>query len=391
MIQLKKGVYWVGAVDWDIKNFHGYITKRGSSYNAYLIISDKIALVDTVKAPFYETMVRHIKEIVDPRKIDYIISNHAEPDHSGSLIKFYKEEAPQAEIIATKRGQTIITKYYGDVPITTTDDMSEVKLGDKTLSFVAVPMAHWPDSMVSYIPEDKILLSNDAFGQHLASSERFNDEVNQKELWQEALAYYANILMPLNRSVGRAIQSLDGVPIDIIAPSHGVIWRKDIGKILQKYSGWVAGETKEKVVIAYDTMWKSTKEMAYAIAEGVASEGVECKVFNLTENHRSGVMTEIQEARAVLIGSPTLNNYMYPTVAGFLAYMRGLKPMNKFGAGFGSFGWAGGARRFVEEQMKLAGIELIESELDFSYKPTEDEWKKSFDYGVLVAQKVKGN
>lgn len=391
MIQLKEGVYWVGAVDWDIRNFHGYITNRGSTYNAYLIVSDKIALVDTVKAPFYETMLRHIKEIVDPSKIDYIISNHAEPDHSGSLLKFYKEEAPQAEIVATKRGKTIINKYYGDLPITTTDEMPEVKLGGKTLSFVAVPMAHWPDSMVSYIPEDKILLSNDAFGQHIASAERFNDEVCQEELWEEAITYYANILMPLNRSVGRALQALDGVPIDIIAPSHGVIWRKDLGKILKKYTNWVAGETKERVVIAYDTMWKSTQNMAYAIAEGVSSEGVECKVFNLTDNHRSDVMAAIQEARAVLIGSPTLNNHVYPTVAGFLAYMRGLKPMNKFGAGFGSFGWAGGARRFVEEQMKLAGIEIIDSDLDVSYKPTEEEWKKSFDYGVMVAKKVKEN
>ena len=391
MIQLKQGVYWVGVVDWDVKNFHGYITHRGTTYNAYLIVSDKIALVDTVKSPFYETMVRHIKEIVDPSKIDYIISNHAEPDHSGSLAKFYKEEAPQAEIIATKRGQKIITKYYGDIPITTTEDMPEVKLGGKTLSFVAVPMAHWPDSMVSYIPEDKILLSNDAFGQHIASTGRFNDEVNQEDLWHEALTYYANILMPLNRSVGRAINALDGVPIEIIAPSHGVIWRKDIGQILEKYVSWVAGETKEKVVIAYDTMWKSTKEMAYAIAEGVASEGVECKVFNLTENHRSDVMAEILEAKGVLVGSPTLNNHVFPSVASFLAYMRGLKPMNKFGAGFGSFGWAGGARKFVEEQMKLAGIEMIESNLDVSYKPTEEEWKKSFDYGVMVAKKVKEN
>lgn len=391
MIQLKQGVYWVGAVDWDLKSFHGYTTHRGTTYNAYLIVSDKIALVDTVKEPFYDTMLRHIKEIVDPSKIDYIISNHAEPDHSGSLAKFHKEEAPQSEIIATKRGKNIITKYYGDIPVTTTDDKPEVKLGGKTLSFVAVPMAHWPDSMVSYIPEDKILLSNDAFGMHFASAGRFNDEVDQEALWQEVKTYYANILMPLNRSVGRAIKALEGVPIEMIAPSHGVIWRKNIGQILEKYVGWVAGETKEKVIIAYDTMWKSTKEMAYAMAEGVSSEGVECKVFNLTENDTSDIIAEILEAKAVLVGSPTLNNHVYPTVAKFLAYMRGLKPMNKFGAGFGSFGWAGGARKFVEEQMKLAGIEIIESDLDVSYKPTEEEWMKSFDYGVMVANKVKGN
>ena len=389
MIQLKEGVYWVGVVDWDIRNFHGYITHRGTTYNSYLLVSDKIALVDTVKAPFYDTMVRHIKEIVDPGKIDYIISNHAEPDHSGSLARFHREEAPQAEIIATERGQKIITKYHGDIPITTTKEMPEVKLGGKTLTFVPVPMAHWPDSMVSYIPEDRLLLSNDAFGQHIASSGRFNDEVDQDELWQEALTYYANILMPLNRSVGRALKALDDVAIDMIAPSHGVIWRKDIGDILAKYVSWVAGETKERVVIAYDSMWNSTKTIAYAIAEGVGSEGVECNVFNLTARHRSDVMAAILEARAVLVGSPTLNNHVFPPVASFLAYMRGLKPMNKFGAGFGSYGWAGGARKFVEEQMQLAGIEVIESDIDVVYKPTVDEWQGAYEFGVRVAKKVK--
>lgn len=389
MIQLKEGVYWVGAVDWDIKNFHGYITHRGTTYNSYMLVSDKIALIDTVKAPFYETMLRHIKEIVDPGKIDYIISNHAEPDHSGSLAKFHREEAPQAEIIATAHGQKIITKYYGEIPITTTKEMPQVKLGGKTLTFVPVPMAHWPDSMVSYIPEDKLLLSNDAFGQHIASAGRFNDQVDQDELWQEALTYYANILMPLNRSVGRALKALEGVAIDMIAPSHGVIWRKDIGDILAKYVSWVAGETKEKVVIAYDSMWKSTQDLAYAIAEGVGSEDVDCKVFNLTSRHRSDVMAAILETKAVLVGSPTLNNNIFPPVASFLAYMRGLKPMNKFGAGFGSYGWAGGATKLVEEQMRLAGIEIMESALDVSFRPTDDEWQMAYEFGVKVAKKVK--
>ncbi len=389
MIELKKGVYWVGAVDWDIKNFHGYLTHVGTSYNSYLLVSDKIALVDTVKAPFYETWVRHIKEIVDPKKIDYVISNHAEPDHSGSLKKFYKEEAPQATIVATERGRDIITKYYGEMPITTTKEMPEVKLGGKTMSFVAVPMAHWPDSMVSYIPEDKILLSNDAFGQHIASIERFADEVDPNTLWHEATAYYANILMPLRSAVGRALGALDGVPIEIIAPSHGVIWRKDLGKILAKYQQWNDGYSTPKVVIAYDTMWNSTKDLAYALAEGVASEGVDCRVFNLTANHRSDVITEILEAKAVLIGSPTLNNHVYPSVAEFLAYMRGLKPYKKIGAGFGSLGWAGGATRFIHEQMKLAGIELLEVDLDCKYKPTEEEWRKAYEYGAELAKKVK--
>jgi anaerobic nitric oxide reductase flavorubredoxin len=389
LVQLKEGVYWVGAIDWDIKNFHGYLTHRGTTYNSYLLISDKIALVDTVKAPFYETWVKHIKKYIDPKKIDYIISNHAEPDHSGSLVQFYREEAPQATIVATERGQGIITKYYGELPITTTKEMTELSLGGKTLKFVAVPMAHWPDSMVSYIPEDKILLSNDAFGQHLSSIERFDDEVDPHQLWHEAEAYYANILMPLGSAVGRAMKALDGIPIELIAPSHGVVWRSNIEKILSKYLQWVGGYSKPKVIISYDTMWNSTKTMAYAIAEGVESEGVECRVYNLTANHRSDVITDILEAKAVLVGSPTLNNHVYPTVAEFLAYMRGLKPMNKIGAAFGSYGWGGGAKRFIEEQMQLTGIELIENNLDYKFKPTEEEWKEAFDFGVMIAKKVK--
>jgi len=388
LIEVKDGVTWVGAVDWDVRNFHGYVTHRGTSYNAYLVQGEKTALVDTVKAPFYETMLRHIEEVMDPGDLDYIVANHAEPDHSGSL-KRIAEEAPDAKIISSERGIPVLRKYYGDMEFVGIKEMPEVDLGGKTLSFTPVPMAHWPDSMVSYIPEDRLLLSNDAFGQHIASEARFNDEVDQAALWHEATAYYANILMPLSRSVNRAVKALAGVEIDTIAPSHGVIWRKDIGEILAAYSRWVAGESKPRAVIAYDSMWKSTQEMAYAIAEGVGSVGAEARVFNLTGTHRSDVITEILEARAVLVGSPTLNNHVYPTVAGFLAYMRGLKPPNKIGAAFGSYGWAGGAKRFVEEQMKLAGIELVENDLEFSYKPSGEEWLRCREFGAMIGEKIK--
>ena len=388
MIQLLVGVTWVGAVDWDIRNFHGYVTHKGTSYNAYIVQGEKTALVDTVKAPFYETMLRHIEEVVDPKDLDYIVANHAEPDHSGSLTRI-AAKAPDAKIITSDRGIPVLKKYYGDMDLISIKEMPQLDLGGKTLSFTPVPMAHWPDSMVSYIPEDKLLLSNDAFGQHIASEARFNDEVDQAILWQETTAYYANILMPLSRTVNNAVKALAGVDIEMIAPSHGVIWRKDIGDILAAYTRWVAGETKPRAVIAYDSMWKSTQEMAYAIAEGVSSTGVETRVFNLTGTHRSDVITEILEARAVLVGSPTLNNHVYPTVAGFLAYMRGLKPPNKIGAAFGSYGWAGGAKRFVEEQMRLAGIELVENDLDFSYKPTEEEGRKCYEFGAMIAGKIK--
>lgn len=388
MIEVKDGVTWVGTVDWDVRNFHGYVTHRGTSYNAYLVQGEKTALVDTVKAPFCETMLRHIEEVIDPRDIDYIVVNHAEPDHSGSL-KRIAEKAPDAKIISSERGIPVLRKYYGDMELIGIKEMPELDLGGKTLSFTPVPMAHWPDSMVSYIPEDRLLLSNDAFGQHIASEARFNDEVDQAALWHEATAYYANILMPLSRSVNRAVKALAGVEIDTIAPSHGVVWRKDVGEILAAYGRWVAGESKPKAVIAYDSMWKSTQMMAYAIAEGVGSVGAEARVFNLTGTHRSDVITEILEARAVLVGSPTLNNHVYPTVAGFLAYMRGLKPPDKIGAAFGSYGWAGGAKRFVEEQMRLAGVELVESDLEFSYKPSDEEWMSCREFGAMIGEKIK--
>jgi flavorubredoxin len=388
LIQLKDGVTWVGAVDWDIRNFHGYITHRGTSYNAYIVQGEKTALVDTVKAPFYETMLRHIEEVVDPGDLDYIVANHAEPDHSGALTRI-AEKAPDAKIVTSDRGIPVLRKYYGDMDLVSIKEMPQVDLGGKTLSFTPVPMAHWPDSMVSYIPEDRLLLSNDAFGQHIASTARFNDEVDQAALWQEATAYYANILMPLSRTVNNAIKALAGLDIEMIAPSHGVVWRKGVGDILAAYTRWVSGETRPRAVIAYDSMWKSTQEMAYAIAEGIGSTGVETRVFNLTGTHRSDVITEILEARAVLVGSPTLNNHVYPTVAGFLAYMRGLKPPNKIGAAFGSYGWAGGAKRFVEEQMRLAGVELVENDLDFSYKPTEEERRRCYEFGATMGEKIK--
>jgi flavorubredoxin len=333
-------------------------------------------------------MLRNIKELIDPSKIDYIILNHAEPDHSGSIKKI-ANKAPKAKIISSERGRPTLNRYYQELDITTIKEYPTLDLGKKTLSFVPIPMAHWPDSMVTYITEDKVLLSNDAFGQHIASSSRFDDEIDNSILWQEATSYYANILMPLNRSVNRAINALEGIEIDMIAPSHGVIWRKNIEGILEAYNKWVNGETEKKAIIVYDSMWHSTEIIARAIANGIISEGVIVKVMNLTSSHRSDVITEILDAKAVLVGSPTLNNHVFPTVAGFLAYMRGLKPLNKIGAAFGSYGWAGGAKSFIEEQMKLAGIELIESDIDFIYKPSEREITKSFDYGKRIAKKIK--
>jgi anaerobic nitric oxide reductase flavorubredoxin len=388
MIRVKDGIYWVGAVDWSIRNFHGYITHRGSSYNSYLVVDEKVAVIDFVKAPFAEEQVARVSEVIDPKKVDYIVANHAEPDHSGSIRRLI-EACPNAEVIATERCINTLKKYYGDdLKITPIEKKPTLKLGKRSLTFVPVPMAHWPDSMVSYMPEEKLLFSNDAFGQHLASSGHFDDEVDEAELMQEATTYYANILMPLWRSVSKAVKSLEGIPVEMIAPSHGVIWRSDPDRIIKCYQRWVAGETKKKAVVVYDTMWGSTQVLARAIADGIASKGVNVKVHCLGASPNSDVIADILDAKAILVGSPTLNNHLFPTVAGFLAYMRGLKPMNKIGAAFGSYGWAGGAKKAVEAEMQAAGITMLESDIDFVFKPNGDEAKRAYAFGVSVGEKI---
>ena len=388
MTEITEGIHWVGAIDWNIRNFHGYITHRGTTYNAYLIVDEETALVDTVKAPFFPEMMRRIREIVDPGEIDYLISNHTEPDHSGSIRKVL-EVAENAELIASDFGTKGLKRYYGDdLECTSIKEKPSVSLGKRTLQFVPIPMVHWPDSMVTYIPEERLLLSNDAFGQHLASSKRFDDEVDQAVLMQEATTYYANIVMPLWMSVSRALKALEGVDIEVIAPSHGIIWRGTPGMILEAYQRWVEGRTEKRAVIVYDTMWGSTERVAKALAEGISSEGVVVNLYRLRDTHNSDVIAEILEARAVLVGSPTLNNGLFPSVASFLAYMKGLKPRNKIGAAFGSYGWGGGAKRAVEAEMKAAGVELLESDLDYNYRPTEKELEEAVEFGRTVARKI---
>jgi len=388
LVEIKPGVFWVGAIDWNIRNFHGYITHRGTTYNSYLIVDEEIALIDTVKEHFYPEMMKRIREIVDPNDIDYLISNHTEPDHSGSITRFL-EDFEGVELIASPLGTQGLRRYYGeDMKITSIKDKPSISLGKKTLNFVAIPMVHWPDSMVTYIPEDKLLIPNDAFGQHLASTKRFDDEVDAAVLMQEAETYYANIVMPLWMSVGRAFKALEGLDIDMIAPSHGVVWRGNPGVILDAYRRWVDGQSEPRAVIVYDTMWGSTEMVARALSEGLASGGGEVRVHRLGSSHNSDVIADILEARAVLVGSPTLNNGLFPSVASFLAYMKGLKPKNKIGAVFGSFGWGGGARRAAEEEMRASGVELVEGELDFRFRPTEEELEKAYRFGVELAAKI---
>lgn len=387
-IKVKENIYLVGAVDWNVRNFHGYTTRFGTSYNAYLILDEKVALVDTVKENFADDMIKKISEIISPEKIDYIVVHHSEKDHSSSL-PHIKNVAKNAKIITSKKCSEILKNYYGLDEFEIIKTGSVLNLGKYNLKFFEIPMVHWPDSTVSYIEEEKILLSSDAFGQHIASSFHFDDEISEGFLFDEAAKYYANIVMLYNDVVEKVLQSLGGLEIDTIAPAHGIIWRKNINKILSSYKKWAAGENDKKIIIVYDTMWKSTEKMAFSILEGIQEEGVEVKIFNLTLSDLTEIIKEILTCKGIIVGTPTLNQGMFPTVASFLTYLKGLKPKNKIGWTFGSFGWTSKGEKEAEEELKKAGVEIVQEAISCKFLPSKEEIAKLKDIGKKFAQKVK--
>jgi flavorubredoxin len=388
-VSLAKGLYWVGAIDWNLRNFHGYITPRGTTYNAYLIVDEKIALVDTVKAPFFKEMLEKVEEIVKPEEIDYVISNHVEIDHSGALPMTMKL-TKNAELIATEKGKSGLMKYHKtNWRFTTTKEKSEIDLGKRKLKFIETPMLHWPDSMVTYVERDNILLSSDAFGQHLATSQRFDDQVDLAIVMQEAAKYYANIVMPFGAIVQNVLGKLQSLKISMIAPAHGLIWRTNPMRIVDAYGRWAIGESKNKALIIYDTMWGSTEMIAKALLDAISSENVEVVWFNLSKTDDSEVITQVLDAKVLLVGSPTLNNGMFPTVSRFLTYLKGLRPKGKIGACFGSYGWGGGALKAMEEELRRIGIDVVESNLDFRYVPDEEELRKAKEFGKMMAKRIK--
>lgn len=389
-VQVAEGVYWVGAIDWNIRNFHGYSTHLGTTYNAYLVIDERIALIDTVKVPFYDEMAARVNELVALADIDYVVSNHVELDHSGSLPMVMKEAKKAKLITLEKFGESGLRKtFHADWPLVPVKEGSELKLGQRRFAFIPTSMLHWPDSMCTYLAEDNILFSMDAFGQHLATSRRFDDEIGLDVIMPEAAKYYANILMPFGDLIVRAVDKLGGLEIDMIAPSHGVIWRSHPETIIGAYAAWGKGESQDKVLVVYDTMWGSTEKMAQALAKGIADGGAEVKLYNLTASDRSDIITEVLDAKAILVGSPTLNNGMFPTVADFLCYLKGLKPKGKLGAAFGSHGWAGGAVKEIQQELGQAGIEVVDSDLAVKFVPDKDEIAKCIDFGKTIANRIK--
>lgn len=388
-VELKKGIYWVGAIDWNVRDFHGYSTPFGSTYNAYLILDEKNVLVDTVKAPFYLEMLGRISEIIDPSRIDIVVANHVEMDHSGSLPQIV-ERIGSPLVLTSERGKKGLEKHYQEsLKFRTVKSGETVSIGHRTLAFVEAPMLHWPDSMFTYVKEDQVLLPNDAFGQHFASCQRFEDEVGDAVM-RHAAKYYANILWPLAPLILKKVDEVVkmGIPIDMIAPSHGLIWRKNPNRIIQAYVEWSQGKSRNKVVVVYDTMWGSTEKMAKAILNGLIEEGVDARLLHLRSNHRSDIIEEMLEARGILLGSPTLNNGMFPTMGDFLTYMRGLRPKGKVFGLFGSHGWGGGAIKEMRRHLEAEKFEIWEKELSSQFVPNSEELSSAIQFGKEFAKKI---
>lgn len=341
--QISPDVWWVGGLDWSERSFHGYTTEMGITYNAYLIMDEHITLIDTTKKKFASELIDRISEVVDPAKIEYVVSNHVEMDHSGSLPEILAL-CPNATVVTSApQGLAGLKAHFGDkynyMGVKTGDTLN---IGARTLTFVQTPMVHWPDNMVTYSAHDKILFSNDAFGQHIATSKRFDFENRMCDVMHQAKKYYANIVQPYAMQARKAYEAVKGLELDIVAPSHGVIWKEHIADILEAYDAWTSRHVEDKCVVVFDSMWGSTEAMAQAIVAASMAAGVECHLFDLKKNHESDIMTELMDARFVAVGSPTLNMQMLPLTSAFLTYMSGLSPKNdqRMGFAFGSFGWA---------------------------------------------------
>jgi len=386
--ELKEGVYWVGVVDWGLRSFHGHelSTHRGSTYNAYLILDERKVLVDTVWGPFADQLIENISELIPPEEIDIVVANHAEADHSGGLPAVMRH-APDATVVVSKRGADSIPGHYHQPwNFRVVENGDRIPIGRRELAFIEAPMLHWPDSMFTYLAGDNILMPNDAFGQHYATAFRFNDQVDQDELYEEALKYYVNILTPFSAQVERKIQELLrlGLPVDIIAPSHGVIWRQEPMQIVEKYRQWAAQKPKPRAAIIYDTMWHGTERMAVAIGEGLARVGVEYALLHAAASDPNDLLTEAFKAKTILVGSPTFNRGLLPSLMPVLEELRGLKFKNRLGAAFGSYGWSGEPVPLIEEYLGKCGIPLIRDGIRCKWQPAAEDLEDCRAFGTEV-------
>jgi flavorubredoxin len=392
-IEISEGVYDVGVVDWNIRDFHGYSTDLGTTYNAFLIVDEKIALIDTVREGFAGQLLDNISRIVDPKKIDYVISNHTEMDHTGALGRVMHRIGEDKPIYCSKMGGKSLPQHFlpkwNYQPVVTGDELS---LGNRKLTFIETRMIHWPDSMSTYLSENKILFSNDGFGQHYAGPERFDDQVDELTIMYHAKKYFANILLLYSTHIQKLLDYILGLGLEfkMICPDHGVIWSKDPGKIVDAYVRWCRQEPQKKAVVVYDTMWHSTEKMAHAIVSGISREGVPAKPMHLRKTHRSEIMTDVFDAKAVVVGSPTLNNQLFPSLSDFLTYMKGLKPLNKIGAAFGSYGWSGEAVKMINKELEAMKFEIVDPGLRVLYVPDKEALENCYELGRKIGRAVAG-
>lgn len=389
-IEIKPGIYSVGVVDWNAREFHGYAANQGATYNAYLIVDEKVVLIDNVKEAFADEFIKRITDIVPMERIDYVISNHGEMDHSGSL-PFIMKLARNAKLISLDgAGVSNLKAEYPDsaanfnfMPVKSMDTLS---IGKHTLKFIATPMLHWPDNMVTYCVDEKILFSNDAFGQHIATSGRFDDENSLSSILNEAQKYYANILMPYGVMLNRIFPVIAALDIDIIAPSHGVIWRSNVKDILAAYKYYCDDDAVEnKALVIYDSMWHSTEKMAKAIVEGFAEKKVFTELIDLKVNELSDIMLKLHKAKYIAVGSPTFNRTIMPNVAAFLCYLKGLTgPKNKSAFAFGSYGWGGQSIPEIDKALRDIGYTIMLEPVKNAYVPTDEFLKDLRDRKSVV-------
>lgn len=391
-MNVKNNVTWVGKIDWELKKFHGneYSTRRGSSYNSYLIREEKVALIDTVWTPFSKEFVENLINQIDLDKIDYIIANHAECDHSGALPELMRH-IPETPIYCTKNGvKSLKGHYHKDWNFNIVKTGDRLNLGQKELIFLEAPMIHWPDSMFCYLTGDNILFSNDAFGQHYASEYMFNDLVDQAELMTECIKYYANILTPFSKLIDRKIKEILSLnlPVDIICTSHGVIWRDNPVQIVNKYLEWAKDYKENQITILYDTMWNGTRVMAENIATGIKSSdsSVNIKLFNISKRDKNDIITEVFRSKGIAVGSPTINKGILTSVAGILEEIKGLNFVGKKATAFGSYGWSGESVKMILDILAKSGFQVVDEGLKVMWNPDEENIKQCIEYGKKLSE-----
>ena len=387
-------VTWVGKIDWELKKFHGdeLSTMEGSSYNSYLIRDEKTVLIDTVWGPYDTEFVNRLKEEIDLKEIDYIVMNHNESDHSGTLPALMRE-IPDTPIYCTKKGESILRGlYHQDWNYVNVKTGDELEIGDSKLVFVEASMLHWPDTMMTYMTGDNILFSNDVFGQHYASEMLYDDMDDISKLLHEAEKYYTNIITPFSTFVTKKLAEVQGMnlKIDLVAPSHGIIWRENIGLIMDLYAKWANNYQEDQITLIYDTMWQSTRKMAEAIAEGIqqASPNTTIKILNAVKNDKNDILVEVFKSKAILVGSPTINNGFSYAIAGILEMIKGLKFKNKKAASFGSYGWSGEAAKLIREFLEESKFAIVNDGIRVNWAPDQETIEQLREYGRKFVEEI---